>query len=85
MSTKWGAKQDVLKTTYKSYIRTVIDYESEVNVITSTNMLGKSNFKQNTALRVITGTDKSILVMALEAQFQIDLLQVQQEKAALRF
>ena len=84
-ATKWGANQDVLKTTYKAYIRPMLEYGSEVTVTASASVQNKLDLAQNTALRVITGAAKSTPIEAMEAQTQIEPLQSYRERSALRF
>jgi hypothetical protein len=56
----WGAKMDTLALTYKTYVRPILEYGTEVFITSS-----KENFQilekvQNTALRLITGAVKTI-------------------------
>ncbi|GFR14181.1 putative RNA-directed DNA polymerase from transposon BS [Trichonephila clavata] len=52
---KWSTTQDLLCTTYKSYIRPDIEYGSELLVTASEAVQNKIETVQNNALRIITG------------------------------
>jgi hypothetical protein len=81
--TKWGATQDILITTYKTYVRPVMEYGNEVIITASKTSLKKLDRVQNLALRTITGAANGNA--AMEAQTNIELLDVRREKAALKF
>ncbi|GIY56069.1 uncharacterized protein CDAR_413831 [Caerostris darwini] len=66
-----GAPQDVLVTTYKSYVRPVLKYGSEAYHTASDNTKNKLNIVQNSALKLICGAAKSTPTTALESQSDI--------------
>lgn len=84
-ATKWGATQDVLTMTYKTYIRPILDYGSEATVTASAATTKKLDLVQNAVLRTITGAPKSTPIPAMETQTQIQPLQVHRERTALKF
>lgn len=84
-ATKWGASQDVLITTYKSYVRPILEYGGEATITASNTTQEKLNVVQNNALRVITGGVKSTPIASMEAQTEIEPLPARRDKAALSF
>ena len=68
---KWGSSQSVLKTTFTSYIKPVLEYGSEVLVTASDSALSKLNLTHNKALRLITGAAVSTPIPAMQLQTEI--------------
>ncbi|GIY05598.1 hypothetical protein CDAR_90921 [Caerostris darwini] len=60
-----GATEDVLVTTYKSYVRPVLEYNSEAYNTAGDNTKNKLNIVQNNAVRLISGAAKSTPITAL--------------------
>lgn len=83
--TTWGANQDVLVTTYKSYIRPVLEYACEALSTASETTKQKLNVVQNNALRIVCGAAVSTPITALESQTRIEPLEARRDKALLRF
>ncbi|GFR23571.1 putative RNA-directed DNA polymerase from transposon BS [Trichonephila clavata] len=81
-ATTWGSNQDVLKTTYKSYIRPVLEFGGEVTITANKCTTKVLDRVQNIALRTITGAAKPTPIAAMEAQSQIE---VHREKSVLCF
>ncbi|PRD30466.1 UNVERIFIED_CONTAM: hypothetical protein NCL1_26341 [Trichonephila clavipes] len=61
-------------TVYKTYVRPVLDYGCEAVILASTTNLGKYDFVQNSALRIITGGAKSTLTTEMQLQTGIEPL-----------
>lgn len=64
-ATKWGCSRSTLNQTYKSYIKPVLQYGSEV-LVTSPNHASKLEKVQNQALRIITGGVKTTPILAMQ-------------------
>ena len=62
----WGSTQDTMNTMYKTYVKPVIKYGSEVLVTASNSTLETLETAQNNALRLITGGVKTIPILALQ-------------------
>ena len=62
----WGSTQDTMNTTYKTYIKPVTKYGSDVLVMASNSTLKASETAQNNALRLITGGVKITPILALQ-------------------
>ncbi|XP_072401167.1 uncharacterized protein [Diabrotica undecimpunctata] len=84
-ATKWGATQDVLVATYKTYVRPILEYGSDATITASTNTTSKLEVAQDTALRVITGAPKSTPITSMEAQIGIEPIQCRREQHGLTF
>jgi hypothetical protein len=63
----WESSTNVLVTTYKTYVKPLLEYDSAVLVIAPKNHISKPNMVQNPALHIATGATKStpIVVMHL--------------------
>lgn len=79
----WGASQDLLKTTYTTYVRPAILYGCETTVTASATARGKLELAQNVALRSITGAAKSTPIDAMRAQTGIEPINVRVDAAAM--
>ena len=84
-ATKWGATQEVLATAYKTYVRPVMEYASEVTALSSEANLRKLEVVQNNALRIITGAAISAPITAMQLQSGVDPLRERREKLTLKF
>jgi hypothetical protein len=84
-ATKCGARQDIVSTAYKTYVRPAMEYGGEVFCTASHNCLRKLDKVQNAALHVITGGAKSTPIAAMEPQAGVDPLQYRREKMVLKF
>lgn len=84
-ATTWGATQEMLATTYKTYIRPLLDYGCEVTSLASKTNLERYDVVQNNALRIITGGAKSTPIAAMQLQTGIEPLDRRQDKFTLRF
>ena len=62
----WGSIQDTMNTTYKTCVKTVMKYRSEVLVMASDSTLKALEAAQNNALRLITGGVKTTTILALQ-------------------
>ena len=62
----WGSTQDTMNTMYKTYVKPVMKYGSEVLVTASNSTLETLETAQNNALRLITGGVKTIPILALQ-------------------
>ena len=62
----WGSTQDTMNTTYKTYVKPVMKYGSEVLVTASDSTLKALERAQNNALRQITGGVKTTAILALQ-------------------
>ncbi|GFQ66482.1 putative RNA-directed DNA polymerase from transposon BS [Trichonephila clavata] len=71
---KWGTTQDLLCTTYKSYIRPAIQYGSELLVTASEAVQNKIETVQNNALRIITGGAFSTPIQTMQIQANVEPL-----------
>ncbi|GFS92577.1 uncharacterized protein LOC103524116 [Trichonephila clavipes] len=68
---KMGSSQNVLTSTFTSYVGPVIDYGPELLVTASDNALSKLNTVQNKAHRFITGAATSTPIAAMQLQTEI--------------
>lgn len=84
-ATTWGATQDVLTTTYRTYIRPTMEYGGEVTNLASNQNLKKLDIIQNNNLRLITGGAKSTPISAMEIQTGLEPLEVRRDKCLLKF
>lgn len=84
-ATKWGATQDVLSTTYKTYVRPTMEYASELICLSSSTPLNRLEVVQNNALRTITGAAKSTPIAAMQLQTDIEPLCIRRDKSTLKF
>ncbi|GFY39692.1 putative RNA-directed DNA polymerase from transposon BS [Trichonephila inaurata madagascariensis] len=80
---KWGSSQSVLTSTFTSYIRTVIDYGSELLVTASDSTLLELDIVQNKALGFITGAATSTLIASIELQTEISSSSERRQYSAL--
>ncbi|XP_014284139.1 uncharacterized protein [Halyomorpha halys] len=71
---KWGATAEVLRHAYRSYIRPVLEYGSGIMVTATDSVLGRLDIVQNKALRIITGSAKSTLILTMQLQAEIESL-----------
>jgi hypothetical protein len=62
----WGSTQETMNTTYKTYIKPVMKYGSEVLIMASGSTLKALETTQNNALRLITGGVKTTPILALQ-------------------
>ena len=62
----WGCTQDTLNTTYKTYIKPVMTYGSEILVTASNSNLKTLETTQNNALRLISGGVKTTPALSLQ-------------------
>ncbi|GFR21208.1 uncharacterized protein LOC103524116 [Trichonephila clavata] len=76
--------QDLLCTTYKSYIRPAIEYGSELLVTASEAVHNKIETVQNNALRIITGGAFSTPIQAMQLQANIEPLTFLRKMGALK-
>ena len=81
--TQWGASTQVLTTTYKTYVRPVLEYGAEVFITASDKARASLDKVQNQALRIITGAVKTTPVAAMEQRSGIEPLQKRREKSAV--
>ena len=63
----WGRTQDTMNTTYKTYVKPVMKYGSEVLVTASNSTLKALETAQNNVLGLITGGVKTTPTLALTA------------------
>ncbi|GFS95066.1 hypothetical protein NPIL_36651 [Nephila pilipes] len=80
---KWSTIQDLLCTTYKSYIRPAIEYCSELITTSEAVQDGMEN-TQNNPLRVVTGGVFSIPILAMQKQTRIEPLSHRRKIGALK-
>jgi hypothetical protein len=64
--TAWGSTQETMNTTYKTYIKPVTKYVSQVLIMASGSTLNALETTQNNALRLITGGVKTTPILALQ-------------------
>ena len=83
--TKWGATQDVLASTYKTYIRPLMEYGCEAFATASDATKKKLSTVQNNALRLVCGAATSTPITALESQTLTEPLEARRDKAVLKF
>ena len=81
----WGASQDVLAATYKTYIRPLLEYGSEAYSTASEASKKKLDSVQNNALRIVCGAAFSTPITALETHPLTEPLQARRDKAILKF
>ncbi|GFQ72748.1 putative RNA-directed DNA polymerase from transposon BS [Trichonephila clavata] len=81
---KWGTTQDLLCTTYKSYIRPAIESGSELLVTASEAVQNKIETVQNNALRIITGGAFLTPIQAMQLQANIKPLPFRRKMGALK-
>ncbi|GFR31874.1 putative RNA-directed DNA polymerase from transposon BS [Trichonephila clavata] len=81
---KWGTTQDLLCTTYKSYIRPAIEYGSELLVTASEVVQNKIETVQNNPLRIITGGAFSTPILAMQLQENIESLTFRRKVGTLK-
>jgi len=62
----WGSIQETMNTTYKTYIKPVMKYGSEVLITANGSTLKALGTTQNNALRLITGGVKTTPILALQ-------------------
>jgi len=62
----WGSTQETMNTTYKTYIKPVMKYGSEVLITASGSTLKTLKTTQNNALRLITRGVKTTPILALQ-------------------
>jgi acyl-homoserine lactone acylase PvdQ len=62
----WGSTQETMNTTYKTYIKPVMKYGSEVLITASSSTLKALETTQNNALRLMTGGVKTTPILALQ-------------------
>lgn len=79
----WGSTQDVLCTAYKSYIRPVVEYGSEVLITASESTRKKLDIYQNSMIWLITGAAKSTIKAAMEIQTELEPLSDRFNKNAM--
>jgi hypothetical protein len=79
----WGASTEVLATTYKTYVRPVLENGNSVLITAPKNHLAKFDTVQNQALRIATGAAKSTPVVAMEMQTNTPPLYARRNKAAI--
>ncbi|GIX84457.1 hypothetical protein CDAR_620711 [Caerostris darwini] len=63
-----SASQNVLANTYKSYVRLIFDYGSELLIIAANSVLAKLDVTQNCALCLITRAAKVTLAESMVLQ-----------------
>ncbi|GFQ84050.1 putative RNA-directed DNA polymerase from transposon BS [Trichonephila clavata] len=81
---EWGTTQDLLCTTYKSYIRPAIEYGSELLVTASEAVQNKIETVQNNTLRIITGGAFSTPIQTMQLQANIEPLTFRRKMGALK-
>ncbi|GFQ92632.1 putative rna-directed dna polymerase from transposon bs [Trichonephila clavata] len=81
---KWYTTQDLLCTTYKSYIRPAVEYNSEPLVTASEAVRNKIETVQNNTLRIITGGAFSTPILAMQLQVNIEPLTFRSKMGALK-
>ena len=62
----WGSTQETMNTTYKTYVKPLMKYGSEVLITASDSTLQALETTQNNALRIITRGVKTIPILALQ-------------------
>jgi hypothetical protein len=62
----WGSSQETLNMTYRTYIKPIVKYGSEVIITTNDTRLNKLKCLQNNILRLITGAVKTTPVASLQ-------------------
>jgi len=62
----WGSTQETMNTTYRTYVKPLMKYGSEVLVTASNSTLKALETTQNNALRLITGGVKTTPILALQ-------------------
>lgn len=80
----WGSSPNALATTYRSYVRPVLDYDGELLATASESCGDKTDKIQNKALRLITSVASSTPITALEIQTNIEPLRVRRERQLLK-
>jgi ribonuclease HI len=78
----WGACSEVLTTTYKTYIRPVLEYGNALLTTAPKNALNALDRVQNQALRIATGAVKSTPIAAMEALTNTQPLELRRNMAA---
>jgi hypothetical protein len=82
----WGAKTSVLATTYKTFLRPVLENGTEVFVTVLDNVAATAatlDRVQNQAHRVITGGVKTTTIAAMEQYSNVEPVNNRREKAAV--
>jgi ferredoxin-NADP reductase len=77
-----GSETSVLATTYKTYVRQVLENGTEVFVTAPANALATLDRVQNQALRMITGGIKTTPIAAMEQYSNVEPLNNRREKTA---
>ncbi|XP_059477948.1 uncharacterized protein LOC132198144 [Neocloeon triangulifer] len=80
----WGAKIDTLALTYKTYVRPVLEYGTEIFPAASQPISSLLDKVQNQALRLITGGVKTTPIDAMEWFSQIEPLRLRREQRAIQ-
>ncbi|GBO16320.1 hypothetical protein AVEN_116215-1 [Araneus ventricosus] len=80
----WGFSPETLATTYKTYVRPVLDYGGELLAIASDCCGVKVDRVRNKALRRITSAACSTPITTLEIQTGIEPMKVRKEKQLLK-
>lgn len=62
----WGNTQDTMNTTYKTYIKPIMKYGSEVMATAKPSVIYKLETAQNNALRLISGAVRTTPTLALQ-------------------
>jgi len=66
-STKLGSSRNTLNTTYKVFVKPILQYNSEAQITAAKSVTHKLQAVQNQALGIITGGTKSTAIRAMEA------------------
>lgn len=77
--TKWGAGKETMVILYKTLVRSIIDYGSEVYHSASDSVLQKLDVVQSQCLRIICGAMKCTAIPALEVECGIPPLALRRE------
>jgi hypothetical protein len=82
----WGAKVNTIMLTYRTYVRPIVEYGTEVFATTADNRIEILNKVQNQALRIASGAVKTTPIVAMEAYCKVEpLLQRLHQRAMLQF
>ena len=79
----WGSTQEVLATTYKTYLRPVLEYGCQLLSTASTDTCNALDNLQNKPLRIITGGRASTPLKYMEIQTGIEPLETRRENKTL--
>ena len=80
----WGSSTDTLLTTYKTYVKPVLEYGGELIATASNTCQRQIDLTQNKALRLITGAAGSTPIAAMEIQTGLEPLNIRRKQQLVK-